>query len=191
MVDTAVEHRVAAPSSPRLAQRGGNDRRGWLRVERRWRPTRAHGRRRCRREPFVEHHFAGRRQYPLDDRNEGAHRRAALRARRRSTASARRDQNSVCSPSQRCAIVNPCGRRLSQCSRPRCSRRTKPARSSTLSCRDTPAKVMGSGAARSVIRAGPRRSASNNRRRVGSANAAYVRSKVSFLVTSATLARIL
>ena len=43
--------------------------------------------------------------------------------------------------------------------------------------RDTPANVIGSGAAKSVMRASPWRSVSNSRRRVGSASAAYARSK--------------
>ena len=77
---------------------------------------------------------------------------------RADNASARVDQKSVCSVIHCWAIVNPSGCRDSQCSRPRTSRRTSPADSSTPMWRDTPANVIGSGAARSVMRASPWRS---------------------------------
>ena len=45
-----------------------------------------------------------------------------------------------------------------------------------LSRRETPANVIGSGAAKSVMRASPSRNVSKTQRRVGSASAAYARS---------------
>ena len=99
-------------------------------------------------------------------------RRRVFRASRAASASARRDQNSVCSLIQSSAAANPSGRMDSQCSRPRTTRWISPADSRTLTWRETPANVIGSGAARSVIRASPARSAMSRALRVGSASAA-------------------
>jgi hypothetical protein len=48
-------------------------------------------------------------------------------------------------------------------------------RSNTPMWRDTPANIIGRGAAKSVMRAPPWHRVSNNQRRVGSASAAYAR----------------
>ena len=105
------------------------------------------------------------------------HRARPFLRSRADSASARVDQNSVCSDIHCWAIVNPSGCRESQCSRPRTSRRTSPAASNTPMWRETPANVIGSGAARSEMRASPWRNVSNSSRRVGSASAPYARSR--------------
>src|SRR5689334_8503607 len=111
----------------------------------------------------------------------------AFRWRRMVRASSRGAQNAACSDIHSCASSSAPGVRCSQCSRPRFSRVTRPAFSRTPICRDTPAKVIGNGAARSVMRASPSRRATRIARRTGSASAAYVASSAGCSITLLTI----
>ena len=105
------------------------------------------------------------------------------------SASARSDQNDSCSAIQAAAGCSPAERTDSQCSRPRTSRSTRPAASSTPTCRAAAANEIGSGAARSVIRAGPSRNATSIPRRVWSASAAYAWSRRESSIILLTIAK--